>query len=87
MVGNFLERAIGGIETDLAVALIVVLNINAAVVGSPLRVLDVAIQLVGNRARSGAIAVHQVEFRVLVALVAVVITLVDDPLAVGRNGR
>src|SRR6267143_2848508 len=46
MVGNFLENAIDRIETDLGVALIVVTEEDATVVGSPLRVLDIAVELV-----------------------------------------
>src|SRR5689334_13043650 len=40
MIGDFLESAVGGIETDLGVALIIVTEEDAAVVTGPLRVLD-----------------------------------------------
>src|SRR5712664_2368666 len=51
VIGNFLESAVDGIEADLGVALIVVSDIDATVVVSPLRVLDIAVKFVRKRMR------------------------------------
>ena len=51
-----------------------------------MRSLDVPVELVGKRVRSGAIAVHQVKLCRLVALQAVVKAGVSDPLSIRRDG-
>jgi hypothetical protein len=45
MVGYLFENAINGIEADLGVALVVISEIDAAIVRSPLRVQDIAVGL------------------------------------------
>src|SRR5437588_4716271 len=86
MFGNFLGNAAGyGIETYLGIALIVVAEIDAAVVRSPLGVLDIAIEYVRQGMRIGAIADHQVELGGLMALVAVIVAGVGDEFSVGRH--
>ena len=86
MFGNFLGNAAGyGIETYLGIALIVVAEIDAAVVRSPLGVLDIAIEFVRQGMRIGAIAIHEVEFGRLMALVAVIVAGVGDEFSVGRH--
>src|SRR5882757_1830331 len=87
MVGNFLEAAVRRGETDLSVALVVVEEINAGVVGRPVRRQNVAIELVGDGTGASAVAVHDVELGGLMTLVAVVESSVGDPFAVGRNVR
>src|SRR5208282_219020 len=87
VVGNFLERAIGGEKTDFCVAQIAVLEIDAAIIGRPLGTLYVAIKLVGNGMRAGPVALHEVELGCLVALITVVIAGVGDPFSIGRNDR
>src|SRR5260370_19993855 len=69
MIGNFLERAIDRIETDLGVALIVVTKEDAAVVGSPFGVLDIAVEFIGEGMRIAGVAIHEVEICGLMALV------------------
>src|SRR5712664_549707 len=86
VVGNFLESAFDGVETDLGVALIVVTDIDATIVVSPLRVLDIAVEFVRKRMRARAIAIHQVQLGGLMALVAVIVAGVSDEFPVGRNG-
>ncbi len=58
VVGDFLEIAVGGGETDFGIALIGVEEIDAGAVGRPFGRLDVAIEFVGEGARAGAVAVH-----------------------------
>src|SRR3977135_2681123 len=87
MVGNFLEAAVRRGETDLSVALVVVEEINAGVVGRPVRRQNVAIELVGDGTGASAVAVHDVQLGGLMTLVAVVESSVGDPFAVGRNVR
>src|SRR2546430_14217835 len=63
VIGNFLEGSVDEIEANFGIALIVVAEVDTGVVGSPLRVLDVAIELVGEGVRAGAIAIHRSEER------------------------
>src|SRR5467141_87883 len=86
VVGNFLESAFDGVETDLGVALIVVTDIDATVVVSPLRVLDIAVEFVRERMRARAIAIHEVQLGGLMALVAVIVAGVGNELAIRRDG-
>ena len=60
VVRDFLAISVGGAETDFRVALIVVLEIDAAIVGRPLRPLDVAVEFVGNRMRASSVAIHEI---------------------------
>src|SRR5881409_3736939 len=85
MVSSFLEGTVGSKKADFCVALVGVKKINTTVVGSPLRTLNVAVELVGNRMGARAIAVHHVELSGLVALIAVVKAGIGDPFSVGRN--
>src|SRR5882672_8307494 len=88
VIGNFLKGAIDRVEADFCVALIGVKKIDTAVVGSPVRALNVAIARVRERAGAAAIAVHEIELGGLVTLIAVVETGVGDPLSVRRyRGR
>src|SRR4029077_20795163 len=80
MIGNFLECAVDGIETNFGVALIVVTKEDSTVVGGPLRILDVAVEFVGDGVRIGAVAIHEVKLGGLMTLIAVVITGVGDEL-------
>src|SRR5205807_2494263 len=86
MIGNFLESAVERIETDLGVTLIIVTDVDATVVGSPLRVLDIAVEFVGERMRIGAVAIHEVQLGGLMALKAIIEAGVSDELPVGRDG-
>ncbi len=85
VIGDFLDNALDGIETDLGVALIVVTEEDAAVIGSPLRVLDIAVEFIGERVRIGAVAIHEVQLGSLMALVAIIVSGVGDPFAVRRD--
>jgi hypothetical protein len=85
VIGDFLESAFDGVETNFGVALIVVTEIDTAVVGSPLRVLDIAVEFVRKRMRARAVAIHEVQLGGLMALVAVIVAGVGDELAVGRD--
>src|SRR6267378_5226635 len=87
VIGNFLKGAIDRVEADFCVALIGVKKIDTAVVGGPVRALDVAIELIREGVGAATITVHEIEFGGLVTLVAVVETDVGDPLSVGRYGR
>ena len=49
VIGEFFQRAVGRGEAKLAVALLVVEEIDPAIVGSPMRVVNVAVELVRNR--------------------------------------
>src|SRR6266478_2546927 len=86
VVGNFLESAVSGIETDLGIAFAIVSDINAAVVGRPLRILDIAVELVGKGMGIGAVAIHEVKLGGLMALVAVIVAGVGNELAIRRDG-
>src|SRR5437879_7920783 len=85
MIGNVLERPFHGIETDLGITMIVVTEIDAAVVGSPLRVLDIAVEFVRKGVRIGAIAIHEVKLGGLMALVTIIVAGVGDKFSVGRD--
>src|SRR4029077_15579870 len=85
MVGNFLEIAVRGRETDLGVALIVVKEIETGVVRSPFGILNVAVELVVDGMGATAVAVHDVKLGGLVPLVTVVETGVSDQFSVGRS--
>src|SRR5882762_4257791 len=87
VVRNFLKGAIDRVEADFCVALIGIKKIDTAVVGGPVRALDVAIELVRKGAGAAAIAIHEIELGGLVTLIAVVETGVGDPLSVGRYDR
>src|SRR3989442_10156282 len=87
MFGDFLGNAAGyWIETYLGIALIVVTKIDAAVVRRPLRILDIAIEFVGEGARIAAVAIHEVKLGRLRALVAVIVGGVGNEFAVGGDG-
>src|SRR5690242_3600277 len=87
MFGDFLGNAAGyRIETYFGIALIVVAEVDAAVVWSPLGVLDIAIEFVRERVCIAAIAIHEVELGGLMALVAVIVAGVGDEFSVGRHG-
>ena len=85
MLSSFLEGTVGSKKADFCVTLVGVKKINTTVVGSPLRTLNVAVELVGNRMGARAVAVHHVELSGLVALIAVVKAGIGDPFSVGRN--
>src|SRR6202022_2845956 len=85
VIGNFLESAIDRIETDFGVALIVVTEEDAAAVGSPLRVLDIAVEFIGERMRIATVAIHEVELCGLMALVTIIVAGVGDEFSVGRD--
>src|ERR1700693_2064323 len=87
VIRNFLKGAIDRVEADFCVTLIGVKKIDTAVVGGPSRALNVAIELLRERAGAAAIAVHEIELSGLVTLIAVVETDVGDPLSVGRYSR
>src|SRR6267143_628574 len=87
MIRNFLKGAVDRVEANFCVALIGVKKIDTAVVGGPVRALDVAIELIREGVGAATITVHEIEFGGLVTLVAVVETGVGDPLSVGRYGR
>src|SRR5258708_1308008 len=78
MVSNLFESAIDGIETDLGIPLIVVADIDAAAVGSPLRFLDIAIELIGEGMRIGAVTIREVKLGGLMALVTIIEASVSD---------
>src|SRR5260370_6148469 len=86
MIGNFLESAVDGIKTDLGVALIVVTDIDATVVGGPLLVLDIAVEFVGEGMGIGAVAIHKIKLGSLMTLVAIIEAGVGNEFPVGRNG-
>src|SRR5262249_1285035 len=87
MFDDSLQRALSRIEADLRITLVVIAEINTAVIGRPLGLADVAVEFFGKRVRAGAVAVHKVELRSLMALEAIVVPGVGDPFAVGRNHR
>src|ERR1700730_16373668 len=87
VIGNFLASTVEQAEPDFGIALVVVTDVDAAAVGSPLRVLYIAIEFVRDGVRPGAIAVHQIEPGGLVTLIAIVVAGVGDEFTVGRNGR
>src|SRR6267143_3132361 len=87
VIRNFLKGPIDRVEADFCVALIGIKKIDTAIVGGPVRALDVAIELIGEGTGSTAITVHEIQLGGLVTLVAVVETGVGDPLSVGRYGR
>jgi len=58
VIGNFLGRAIGREKTDLCVAMIVVLKVDAAIVGGPDWILDVEVEFVGDGMGARAVALH-----------------------------
>src|SRR5260370_15186046 len=86
MVGNLLGSGINGKESDLGVTLIVVADIDATVIGSPLRILDIAVELLGEGTRIGAVAIHKIKLGGLMALVAIIEASVGNEFPVGRNG-
>src|SRR3989442_13544333 len=88
MLSSFLEGTVGSKKADFCVALVGVKKIDTAVVGSPLRTLNVAVELVGNRMGARAVAVHHVELSGLGALLGVVKAGIGGPFSVwGNNGR
>src|SRR5260370_1128957 len=86
MVGNLLGSAINGKESDLGVTLIVVADIDATVIGSPLRILDIAVELLGEGTRIGAVVIHKIKLGGLMTLVAIIEASVGNEFPVGRNG-
>src|SRR5206468_7792540 len=82
VIGSFLAIPVGGAEANLRVALIGILEIHPAIVGRPLRPLNVAVEFLGNGVGPRAIAVHQVKLGGLVALQAVVEARVGDPFSI-----
>ena len=87
MIRDFLASAVEQTKANFGIALIIVAEVDAATVGGPLRILDVAVEFVVQGVRAGAIAVHEIELGGLVALIAIVVTGVSDEFSVGRNGR
>jgi hypothetical protein len=87
MVCDFFAVSVARAESNLRISLIGILKKHAAVVGSPLRTLDVAIELVPEGVRARAVAVHQVQFCRLVALEAVVKAGVRNPFSIWRDCR
>ncbi len=85
MIGNCFASAVDREETDLGVALIVVTKEDAAIVGSPLWVLDIAVEFIGERMRIAAVAIHQIKLGRLVALIAIIVAGVSDEFSVGRD--
>src|ERR1700674_1279741 len=83
VVGDFLEGSFRGVEADFGVALIIVAKIDARAVRSPLGILNVAVELIGEGARTTAVPIHQEEFGALVTLIAVVVAGVSDEFSVG----
>src|SRR5580692_9113365 len=62
VIGDFLAGAVGRTEADFRIALIIVAEVDATPIRSPLWVLDVAVELVGEGVRASAVAVHEIEF-------------------------
>src|SRR5262249_15228119 len=87
MVGDLFTIPVGGAEADLRVTLIVVLEVDAAIVGGPFRALDVAVEFVGNGVRAGAVTVHQVKLCRLVALKPIIEAGVGDRFAIRGDCR
>src|SRR5260370_24610540 len=86
MVGNLVGSGINGKESDVGFTLIVVADIDATVIGSPLRILDIAVELLGEGTRIGAVAIHKIKLGGLMALVAIIEASVGNEFPVGRNG-
>src|SRR5260370_25123420 len=86
MVGNLLGSAINGIESDLGVTLIVVADIDATAIGSPLRILDIAVELLGEGRRIGGVEINKIKLGGLMTLVAIIEASVGNEFPVGRNG-
>ena len=82
---DLLEIAVDGRETDFGIALVVVLEVDAAVVQRPLGTRDVTIEFFGEGMRTAAVASHQVELGCLVTLIAIVEACIGDPFSVGGN--
>src|SRR6267378_5399581 len=60
VIRNFLKGAIDRVEADFCVALIGVKKIDTAVVGGPVRALDVAIELIREGTGAATITVHEI---------------------------
>src|SRR6266850_6846339 len=87
MIGDFLASAVEQTKANFLITLIIIAEVDAAAVGGPLWVQDVAVEFVGEGMGTGAIAVHEIELGSLVALIAIVVAGVSDEFSVGRNSR